>query len=456
MAGRFLTIEEAAAQLGRAADDVRQLVDQKKLFAVRDGTSLKFRADELERYLQEEADESGDESAASAGSIVLDTGSEGSGGLDISGLSLVGEAIETDSSAGPQTLVRGGADIELDDPVESGKDDSGVHIGGIEISGLDMSIVGLSLAGDSGAGGAAEARAGTGDPAQSLVLDDSLVLGDPIGSGASAAGSDLLASGTFDPAVLSGSIAGLGSSPSLAANQGDVAGSAASVSLNLDDAAATSDAALSGIGDVAAQSGATILGSGIDLGSGVSSDVGQSLSGAGGSGVLLEGGLSLEGDEVKPWDVDLGEFMGDLEEDPDAATVLGDGDEFNLGTGTLGENDASASVNVASESVGDSSFFPASTGTTESSFFGESVGAEGQLADPGSSMSLSQSGMYIGGLPDTKFSALQVTGLVCCSLLMLFGGLLAFDLVRTIGTPDDTALANPLLDGLAGVFGWRQ
>ncbi len=445
MAGRFLTIEEAAAQLGRAADDVRQLVDQKKLFAVRDGTSLKFRADELERYLQEEADESGDESAASAGSIVLDTGSEGSGGLDISGLSLAGEAIETDSSAGPQTLVRGGADIELDDPVESGKDDSGVHIGGIEISGLDMSIVGLSLAGDPGAGGAAEARAGTGDPAQSLVLDDSLVLG-----------SDLLASGSFDPAVLSGSIAGLGSSPSLAANQGDVAASAASVSLNLDDAAATSDAALSGIGDVAAQSGATILGSGIDLGSEVSSDVGQSLSGAGGSGVLLEGGLSLEGDEVKPWDVDLGEFMGDLEEDPDAATVLGDGDEFNLGTGTLGENDASASVNVASESVGDSSFFPASTGTTESSFFGESVGAEGQLADPGSSMSLSQSGMYIGGLPDTKFSALQVTGLVCCSLLMLFGGLLAFDLVRTIGTPDDTALANPLLDGLAGVFGWRQ
>ena len=48
------------------------------------------------------------------------------------------------------------------------------------------------------------------------------------------------------------------------------------------------------------------------------------------SGVYMEGGLSLEGGEVKTWDVDLGEFLKDVEDDPDAATMLGTANEFDL------------------------------------------------------------------------------------------------------------------------------
>ncbi|MFM8633693.1 MAG: hypothetical protein ACKOEX_02600 [Planctomycetia bacterium] len=49
----------------------------------------------------------------------------------------------------------------------------------------------------------------------------------------------------------------------------------------------------------------------------------------------------------------------------------------------------------------------------------------------------------------------QVGGLVCCALVMLVGGLVAFDLVRTIGTPRGTGLSNHLLEGMAGLFQWR-
>ena len=55
------------------------------------------------------------------------------------------------------------------------------------------------------------------------------------------------------------------------------------------------------------------------------------------SGVYMEGGLSLEGGEVKAWDVDLGEFLKDVEDDPNAATLLGTANEFDLDAGL--END---------------------------------------------------------------------------------------------------------------------
>lgn len=59
-----------------------------------------------------------------------------------------------------------------------------------------------------------------------------------------------------------------------------------------------------------------------------SADLGSMVSS--GSSCFCEGGINLEGDDVKPWDVDLGEFMVDIEEDVDAATMLGGETEFNL------------------------------------------------------------------------------------------------------------------------------
>ena len=58
-------------------------------------------------------------------------------------------------------------------------------------------------------------------------------------------------------------------------------------------------------------------------------------------------------------------------------------------------------------------------------------------------------------VPDTKFSVWQICSLVCCALLLLTGGFVMFDLMRTIGSPDDLSLSSPLLNPLASAFGWR-
>ncbi len=45
------------------------------------------------------------------------------------------------------------------------------------------------------------------------------------------------------------------------------------------------------------------------------------------SGIIEDNNQS---DEIKTWDVDLGEFLNDEEEDPDAATMLETANEFDL------------------------------------------------------------------------------------------------------------------------------
>jgi len=175
-------------------------------------------------------------------------------------------------------------------------------------------------------------------------------------------------------------------------------------------------------------------------------DVGSEI----GSGVFIEGGINLEGDDVKPWDVDLGEFMNDVEEDADAATMLGGNGEFDLDAEATAD-DPSQSADLASESQagGNSSFFDQSQGPADSSFFDQAEAGPTPLSE------MASSSMLGPGLGATKFTGWQVTGLICCSLLLLFGGLLTFDLVRTIGSPNDMPLANPIVGGLAGVFGWN-
>ena len=67
MAGQFLSIEEAAAHLGKTEAEVRQLVDQRKISALRDTSGPKFRVDDLDRYLADLADETGEAAADDSG-----------------------------------------------------------------------------------------------------------------------------------------------------------------------------------------------------------------------------------------------------------------------------------------------------------------------------------------------------------------------------------------------------
>jgi hypothetical protein len=143
--------------------------------------------------------------------------------------------------------------------------------GAIEIEGLDMSLAGdlsaIEISGVDTPGGGAPAA----DAAQSLAVADSLAGDLDLESLVAGSGLDDLAS-----IVASGPASALGS----------------------------------GLFDK--ESGVANIDSGIliDADPGSNADPGSQL-----SNVDMEGALSLEGDEVKPWNIDLGEFLNDAEDD---------------------------------------------------------------------------------------------------------------------------------------------
>ena len=58
-------------------------------------------------------------------------------------------------------------------------------------------------------------------------------------------------------------------------------------------------------------------------------------------------------------------------------------------------------------------------------------------------------------ISETPFSGWQIAGLTFCAMLMLVGGFMAFDLIRTIGSTQGPSFSNPLLNAMAETFGWR-
>ena len=478
MAGGFLNIAEAAAHLNISEDAVKQLVDQRKLFSLRDTSGLKFKHEELDRYLEDQKDISGTDATApetpesdiSLDGLELDLsdaetppqdedvqqtdadappnvleekpGSEiGLGDLELeSGLSLAGSnsidggAIEATGILPAQeaeaSILIGddldGSDVDvpatllgtneelLQAQAENAspqnqdieKSENVVLDEEIEISGIDVDLSDVGLADSSE----------TEEPAQSLVLGDSLA-----GDIESIVASDIFVDEGFASAVFetdeSGSVVVQGSG-----------------SLELSDT--------SGIIEDNNQSGIIDSDPLIE-----GSDVGSAI-----SDVKMEGGLSLEDGKIQAWDVDLGEFLNDVEDDPDAATMLGTANEFDLDAEGSSTDDPSQSADLASSQAGDS-MFDKSAGPGDSSFFGEEVGQDANALTAGSDMLSSSFGILHD---DAKFNGWQVTGLICCAMLLLIGGLLTFDLVRTIGSSADTSLSNPLVGSLSQLFGWQQ
>ena len=479
MAGGFLDIAEAAAHLNISEDAVKQLVDQRKLFSLRDTSGLKFKREELDRYLEDQKDilatdvtaPGNTESGLSLDGLELDLsdsestsqennaqqpnadapanvneeqpGSEiGLGELELeSGLSLAegsniddGPAIEATGILPAQeaeaSLLIGGdldsSDIDVpatllgtneefsqaqDNDISPQEQDieaaSSDALGkSVDISGIDIDLSGVDIA-DSAA---AE------EPAQSLVLGDSLA-----GDIESIVASDIF----IDEGLASAVFETDGSGSVVIQDSGSIEASNSSDFIE--------DNETSGIID------SDPLSDGSDIGSAISD-------------VKMEGGLSLEDGKIQAWDVDLGEFLNDVEDDPDAATMLGTANDFDLDAEGSSTDDPSQSADLASSQAGDS-MFDKSAGPGDSSFFGDEVGQDAAPLTAASDM-LSSSFALMGD--DARFNSLQVTGLICCALLLLVGGLLTFDLVRTIGSSADTSLSNPLVGSLSQVFGWRQ
>jgi excisionase family DNA binding protein len=432
MAGKFLLLEEAALRLGISADEIHRLVEKKRLFPLRDGTTLKFKIDELDRLAAEGVNQ--DEPVTDTLELDLDDAApEPAGGpIDVAdsvGLSDVGL---DDGALGD--AIQPGESIFAKD--QAGQDElaqtmlgTADAIGGLDAMELDLdSIVGLSspsvAASAASSKPAPPATAGNAGTEGSGTLDIDLS-GIGVGSqpsnaaGSNATGSLVLGSGPLGSGALGSGALGSGALGSGALGSGPLG------------------SGVLGSGPV----GSVVLGSGVDPagGSGSLINAGAALSGA------LDSGLSLEDDDAAVSGIDLGPLdEGQLAED--GATGLA-GDDFELGG--LGGDDDSASVVAVEPESGDSSFFATDEGGESSDFTGDIPLAAGGGTDLGDLTTAEV-------VPDTKFSVWQIAGLVCCALLLLTSGFVMFDLMRTIGSPDELSLSSPILNPLATIFGWRQ
>lgn len=349
MAGRFVEIEDAARLLGIGVEEVKRLVERKKLFPLRDG---KFKVDEIERVRASLGDDS-----SYSGSLSLDLPG---GDLDLDEPLDIGPALPS-ADAGSQTMVRGG-------PPAGGADGlSGLAIDDDDVTGGDDLVL--------------EANPGASSPslARQAAASGSLV-------GGSIAGGDPL---TLDIS----NVAGISSMP-----------------------------VGPGSGSLAAASGA---------GSGFAMPADNGLS-------LEEGGLQVSG-----IDLDTGVALGS------GVEVAGGplhGDEFNLGEGA-GDED-SASVVIATEDSGDSSFFAnvaddSASVTIDSSSFGDSSST--MLPDE-----IPAAAIEMG------FNGWQIAGLTCCALVLLAGGIVMYDVLSEIHKPQGEPMSGLLLNAVGQFMGWRR
>ncbi len=401
MAGKFLSLEEAARMLGVKVDEVHRLVDRKVLFPMRDGATIKFKFEDVERAIADLAD----------GSSQVDD-------LDL------------------DLPIGGGSPAPADDEpllLDDGLLDDGLDTDSI-FDGQQPTPKSPSATGGAGSG-----------PGKS----DSLSLGSDLLGGAVGGGGDLVLGPdlTREPAESDDleleSIVGATSSPSLDPAGSGRAGGGSGIALG----SGSIDLGLSGIGGGAVGSGIA-LGSGVDLGSGVALGSGPSLGSGASQGAKGKGGGSGPLDSGVSLEVGAGGLLDEPSGADDAASGLSS-DDFELG-GVAGSDEESASVVIASDSeAGDSSFFGQTIGGQSSS---SGFGDDSAIPSTGSSDLLAFPGAVV---EEMTFSVWQVVGLICCSLLLLFGGFIAYDLVRTIGSPESTRMANPVLDGLAQLFGWR-
>ncbi|MBM4022406.1 MAG: helix-turn-helix domain-containing protein [Planctomycetes bacterium] len=346
MAGKFLSVEEAARRLGVSVEEINRLVDRKELFPMRDGATIKFKADDIERF----AADLGVGSTDDEDDLTLDLS------LKKSGL----EGVLPDSGlSGGKLVVDDGGDEES---IFASQEGSAVSPTG------SLTVV----------------RGGAPKPTSGVFETDDLALESIVSA----------------------------SSPSLAVGEGLQSGTDGSGTIAID------------LGDLGAGS------------------LAGSLAGALDSGLSLEETLDISGVDLDKSGV-AGSVAGSGVGDSLAGSLAGDA--FDLGAGLVEEE--SASVVIPTEESGDSSFFPDAMDDSASvSFDGSGISSGVSMTD--------LSGIDL--VPAASaFTVWQVVGLICCTVLMFVGGLVVFDVLTTLWSPQSSPVSSPLLNGLAKTFGWR-
>ena len=149
----------------------------------------------------------------------------------------------------------------------------------------------------------------------------------------------------------------------------------------------------------------------------------------------LEGGISFEGDEFRPWDVDLGSFPKSDAADSSDITSVGDPNSESLGSGIVAKKlettpDRKSSARSQVKDLDSTSESQGPLGTVDRSQVTEKASVFVDVLDASD---------------DILFTKWHVVGLLCCVVLLLVGGLLTFDIVRYLFSPSDTSIASPIL-----------
>ena len=154
--------------------------------------------------------------------------------------------------------------------------------------------------------------------------------------------------------------------------------------------------------------------------------------------VSLEGGISLEGDLVQPWDVDIGSFLTCTDSENSTLT-LGNGTRDLSGTlVSVTEGNEPEKAHVSKVQVPQEGTILQSLNATENEIAQSPEREQHNIEDNDSPDSLD----LIDGV---RFGRWHVLGLICCAALLLIGGLLTFDIVRALNRPGDTTIASPIL-----------
>jgi hypothetical protein len=454
MAPKYLNTDEAAKLLGVTSDELNLMRERRQLFGIRDGSSWKYKQQDLERAKEDMAGEGssiGSEFPLSIDeredSVLLSEVELGEPGTGQSG-TVIGK---------PGSMSAVDSDIELFEPADK--------VGGSSVSSdSDVTLVpdlGTS-AGDSGVRlvAAGDVPAGNDPMSNTVELELSdLALDDddtdlPFDLGGSGTGDSKL-----KKAIQDAPSAGIGSDLMLgdeASSGGDDLKFGSGLGLS-DEPSKSMDAPSSGTGSAIELGGSAFEDDDLVLGSHTGSDIsdsGISLGSPVDSGLSLEQPLELGGDELL---IDEG--------GSGTAGELAADDEFLLTPAVdMGEEDLdeSGSQVIALDTEGD---FDDSAATM---LGGAPSGPAGMLEeDPfaaAAAPGIDLGGGAMMGAPtlgatqtvvarEAPYSVLNIISLMACLFFLMLTGMMMFDLMRNMWTWDGPVTMNSsIMDAILGIF----
>jgi hypothetical protein len=482
MAKKLIDQEEVARMLGITPEQVNSLRDRKKLFPYRDGDQWKYKEDDIERYreeMQAEKEEAGSEAPAEEeswtggdmenvelqlnddlDSILLSeielgkSSTEGASTI----IGKAGEAAAPDSdlppaaepkAPSPSSIGTGDSSISL--ASEPPKGDSTITLAGEPVAGSS----GFSLAGESavslgGEAPAAKSSSGFGLAAESdikisgdsgLSLASSDVRLSPGGSqaGKKPGGSSDKLFGS-DALKLSDDELSLIESPSEKAKAGEGSKKTSGSSIKLGD-----------------EELEVVLGPGSDV-TQSPTDSGIQLISASDSGLSLDEPLQLGSSAKRLLDLDEGAATTE-EVAAEAAPEKGDEEFLLTGVEEATEESSDSGSQVIAldtdDELSSGMFAPAASGT---GLLEEEPAGAAQPALAPATTTYAAPGVIAAAAPaEAPFSGANITVLAVCVVLLMFCGMMTFDLMRNMWSWDGAYSANSsILETIGSTIGWME